>query len=415
MNEVERCIIVGASHAGVQLAFALRTAGWNGDIVLYDRDPLLPYQRPPLSKTALSGEGTMKLMPLKPEQAYTKAEIDLRLGCSVCAVNTAEQSVTDDGGRKTYYSHLVLATGARAIVPPIQGSERAKNLFTLRDGQDVNRIRQTFNPLQSSRVVIIGAGYIGLETAASLKKMGAEVTVLEREPRVLARVTSPEMSAFFTELHRNHGVHIACSKNVTAINEREGVQQVCCADGSAYTADMIIVGVGVHVRQELAKQCGLRVHNGVVTDSQCRSSVPNIFAIGDCSLHPNAQYQRFVRLESVQNAVDQAKVVAETLAGRCARYEAIPWFWSDQYDIKLQIVGLADGYDRVFFRDESEGNTPSFSYWYFRGMQLLAVDAVNNAKAYVVGTKLLKSNAEVNLSRLQDLNTSLSLDALIAS
>ncbi|PWJ60031.1 3-phenylpropionate/trans-cinnamate dioxygenase ferredoxin reductase subunit [Dyadobacter jejuensis] len=395
------CVVIGASHAGVNFAFALRKEGWEGEILLYDADPELPYHRPPLSKTYLSNDDGLDKNRLQAAERYNKEQIVLKLGETVVSMDgQAKHIVLADGGIQPY-DKLVLATGARPFMPPIRGIDQAKNLFPLRTAADVAHIREVLRLGTSKEVVIIGGGYIGLETAASLRKLGASVTVLEREERVLARVTAPEMSAFFNDLHAAHGVKVFTSKNVVAIEPHGEANEVHCSDGTVYKADLIVVGVGIVVNKELAQQAGLTIDNGIRVDASARTSDESIFAIGDCTYHYNPHYGRYVRLESVQNAVDQAKVAAAAIAGKEPVYDTLPWFWSDQYDVKLQMVGLSQGYNQVLVRKEAE-NPNSFSVWYFLDEVLLAVDAVNQAKAYVLGTKLIKGGQRIDKTQLAD-------------
>lgn len=407
----EVCIIVGASHGGVNLAFALRKEGWEGEIHLIDQDPNLPYHRPPLSKAHLLGDGCVEKILLKSPQAYEDNHIRLTLGQTVTAIDSKQQRITLQDGTCKSYNKLVLAVGARPIIPPVKGMDQAQHLYPMRTLDDANRIRSAFNQSANKRVVIIGGGYIGLETAASLKKMGGQVVVLEREERILARVTAPLMSEFFHQLHTARGVAIHTGKNVVALRQGAEGQEVVCSDGSIYPADVIVVGVGIRVNQELAEEAGLKLDNGICVQPDCQTSDANIYAIGDCTCHYNKHYGRYLRLESVQNAVDQAKITALALTGQKADYDALPWFWSDQYDVKLQIAGLSQGYDDIIKRDESENGQHKFSTWYFKGTELLAVDAVNNAKAYVVGSKLIGQKAHPSKEDIA--NTELDLKSLL--
>lgn len=406
------CIIIGASHAGVNAAFALRKEGWQGAIKVFDADPTLPYHRPPLSKAYLTSDDGIEKNLLKAEISYQKSDIDLYLGITINRIDAINQAVTTDEGETYSYSKLIIATGARPFIPPIDGIESAHQLYPLRTAADVNHIRVAMQSSPTKRVVIIGGGYIGLETAASLKKLGASVTVLEREERILARVTAPLMSEFFQQLHNDHGVNIFTSKDVSSIETRDQSNLVVCSDGSEYPADIIVVGVGIRVNTELAAQAGITIENGIPVDGEARTNTANIYAIGDCSYHHNPHYDRFIRLESVQNAVDQAKVAAASICGKEANYDTLPWFWSDQYDVKLQMVGLASGYNNIVVRQEPEDNH-KFSVWYFKDETLLAVDAINHAKAYVVATKLIKSGAQINLKKLADNAVTLHPDSLI--
>ncbi|MBU2912686.1 NAD(P)/FAD-dependent oxidoreductase [Reichenbachiella agariperforans] len=396
------CLVIGASHAGVNFAFALRKEGWEGRIVLFDKDPVLPYHRPPLSKAYLTSDDPIEKHSLKSPESYEKEHIELCLGVGISSINRDTKTITLDTGETQVYDQLVLAAGARPLIPPIPGMDTAHQLYPLRTAHDVQQIKAALGDGKGKRAVIIGGGYIGLEIAASMKKVGAEVTVLEREARVLARVTAPEMSAFFQQLHAEQGVNVLTNKNVVSI-ATEGADKsniVRCSDGSQYRADLIVVGVGIRVNLELAKDTGLEIENGIKVNAQTQTSDPAIYAIGDCSFHHNPLYDRWVRLESVQNTVDQAKVAAAVIAGKDASYNSLPWFWSDQFDVKLQMVGLSEGYDELLIREE-EGER-KFSAWYFRCDQLLAVDAVNNAKAYVIGTKFIKEGKQVDKGKLID-------------
>lgn len=399
-TETKTCVVIGASHGGVNFAFSLRKEGWLGKIILIDKDPLLPYHRPPLSKAYLTNGDEMDANLLKSKESYDKDQIELRLGVSVEKIDKEEKYIELNNGTKLSYDKLVLATGARPFIPPITGIETATDLFPLRTGRDVENIRAAFEKSISKKIVIIGGGYIGLETAASLKKLGGEVTVLEREARVLARVTAPEMSSFFMELHKKNGVDVLVDKNVVSIENTEGVNTISCSDGSTYDADIIIVGVGIKVNSELALEAGLTLENGIEVDETAKTSDASIYAIGDCTYHFNPHYNRKIRLESVQNAVDQAKIAAAAICGKSPIYDSIPWFWSDQYDVKLQMVGLSNDYDEIVYRNEEGDN--KFSIWYFKGSELLAVDAVNNPKAFVVGTKFLKQSKLIDKVKLKD-------------
>ncbi len=397
----QKCVVIGASHAGVNLAFALRKEGWEGQIILYDADPELPYHRPPLSKTYLTNEEGMSATPLKSLESYERDNILLKLGVKVALVNAEEKEIVLEDSSVQAYDKLVLATGARPIVPPIPGLANVKNVFPLRTVADVEGIRNALGDNPNKSVVVIGGGYIGLEIAASLNKLGSKVTVLEREERILARVTAPEMSDFFHQLHVENDVEVLTGKNVTSVATENAKNNVVCSDGSTYPADIIIIGVGIHINTELAEQAGLTIENGIKVDATARTSDKDIYAIGDCTFHHNPHYDRYVRLESVQNAVDQAKVAAATICGKQVIYDAIPWFWSDQYDVKLQIVGLSESYDNIVIRKEKK-DQPCFSIWYFSGDELLSVDAINNAKAYVVGTKFIKTNQSIDKVKLAD-------------
>ena len=409
------CVVIGASHGGVNFAFSLRKEGWQGEIILIDKDPVTPYHRPPLSKAYLTSDddfdnacaepdSVLSLtsgMFLKSIESYEKDNISLKLGVTVSSIDRNKKQVVLEDGTVLNYDKLVLATGARPIIPPIEGIETAVNLFPLRTAMDVQHIREAISKSNSRKVVVIGGGYIGLETAASLKKLGADVTVLEREERILARVTAPEMSEFFMKLHAENGVEILTNKNVTSFQTKGQKNSITCADGSIFEADIIVVGVGIRVNTELAQDAGLEITNGIKVDQTTKTNDENIYAIGDCTFHYNPHYDQYIRLESVQNAVDQSKIAAASICGKEVAYNTIPWFWSDQYHVKLQMVGLSYGYNKILVREE-ESDSHKFSIWYFKDNELLAVDAVNNAKAYVLGTKFIKERKQIDQAKLVD-------------
>ncbi len=414
MTPEKICIIIGASHAGVNCAFALRRQGWLGEIVLHDSDVHLPYHRPPLSKGFLSGDDDLTKHLLKPAISYEKAKITLALGSRVAKIKVEEKLIQLDDGDLKPYDKLVIATGARPLIPRIPGIENNSSVFPLRCADDAVAIRSAFHQLATKKVVIIGGGYIGLEVAASLKKMGGAVCVLERENRVLARVTAPVMSTYFEQLHASNGVQIFTQKNVKTIEPSQTMQRVICTDDGFYPADMILLGVGIRVNHELAQEAGLQVGDGIHVDQSTRTSDSDIYAIGDCTNHYNRIYDRRIRLESVQNAVDQSKVAAAAICGKDSTYDALPWFWSDQFNVKFQSVGLSSGYDEALLREEKDEKMKR-SVWYFKGDRLLAVDAANHPKAYVVGTKIIKGGEKIDRNKLLNPNQDLKPANLIIS
>lgn len=396
------CVVIGASHAGVNFAFNLRKEGWQGAIILYDVDPNTPYHRPPLSKSYIIN-GDLNSNLLKPLESYQKENITLALGKKVTSINRALKTISIENETDQKYDKLVIATGASALIPQINGIKEATNLFAMRTAADAIAIKNAIDTTSEKRVVIIGGGYIGLETAASLKKIGAKVTVLERESRVLERVTAPLLSEYFMGLHQENDVKILIKKNVISIKNEGSFNTVFCDDNTYFEADIVIVGVGIRVNAELAKNADLEIENGIKVNQFAQTNDKNIYAIGDCTLHYNPHYEKFIRLESVQNAVDQSKVAAASICGKDLIYDTIPWFWSDQYDVKLQMVGLSNGYNEVLLRKEATENT-SFSVWYFKNEELLAVDAINNGKAYVLGTRFIKAKQKINKSKLVDVS-----------
>ncbi|MGC6424316.1 MAG: NAD(P)/FAD-dependent oxidoreductase [Lentimonas sp.] len=380
------CVIVGAGHASAQLCASLRQANWDGPITLIGGESHFPYHRPPLSKTQLDPAADNALQLLRPENFYETNQIDLKLGTMVDAIDRDKKEVKF-GGELIAYDKLVLCTGSIHRRPPIDGINNDK-VFVLQTAGDAEKIRAA--SVNGNRVVIVGGGFIGLEVAASLSKRGLEVTVLELASRVLSRVTSREVSTFFEELHTSKGVNLKTGVTVNAIEETESGLAIRAADGQTFEANFVVLGAGATANSALAEAAGLAVDNGIEVNEFNQTTDPDIYAIGDCCRQFQSLYQTSLRLESVQNAVDQAKTAAFALTGNPKPHDALPWFWSDQYDVKLQIAGVSNGYDRVVVRGTPRpGN--SFSTWYFRGDQLLAVDAINDAIVYAVGTKLLKA------------------------
>lgn len=383
-----RCVVVGASHAGSQLAIQLRKNGWAGEIVLIGDEPQMPYHRPPLSKAVMSGEKTADQILLRPEPMYQAQQVTLRLNERVQFLDVQKKQLMMTSGEELIYDKLALCTGARPIRLPL--GDGLDGVCYLRTLSDVDAIRSRLDGVQ--KVVVIGAGYIGLEAAAVLRKLGKNVTVLERAERVLQRVTGPQMSAYFQNLHRHHGVDIHCAAEVVAINGQQSVESVTCADGSTFEADLVIVGIGVVPETSLAEMAGLKLDNGICVDEHARTSDPDIFAAGDCCSHPSRLYQRRLRLESVQNANDQSRVAAANICGADEVYDMTPWFWSDQYDVKLQSAGLSDGYDQIETAGSAEpDSTDGFVVTYYRDGKLIAADCINRAKEFMHYKKLLSS------------------------
>ena len=408
-----RCIIIGASHAGVSTAFNLRQSGWLGEILLLEASNQWPHQKPPLSKAFLLGKTPLEKLAFKQERAFKDHFIEVRLSAHVERIDRENNEVWLDG-KAIGYDKLVLATGASPIVPTINGIDTAPNVFTLRDLADAKKLKATISVYEQTvpRVVIIGAGYIGLEVAATVRTLGAKVTVLEREGRVLSRVTSSAMSEFVESYHKDKGVVICTGKQVTSIEHQGEKQVVRCADDSVVAADIVLIGVGVKPNQSLAEDCGLVCNNGIEIDRQCQTSDKNILAVGDCARFFHPTYDMSIRLESVQNAADMAKVAAQTLVGNASEYSKIPWFWSDQYEMKIQIVGLADQCPEIVVRQERH-NKNCLSMWYFRGDELRCVEAINNPKAYMLGMKAMQTQGRLNKNMLKNTECPLSADILV--
>jgi len=399
----ERCVIVGASHGGAQVATRLRRSGWQGSIRLIGEEPYLPYHRPPLSKDYLKGVKTKESILLHAKTTYTKSDIELTLGAGVERIDRHRKSVKLTTGEELGYDKLVLAVGSQPRILPLPGSQ-LDGVCYLRNADDVDRIRAAAE--SGSRAVIIGGGYIGLEAAASLRTLGMDVTVLEALERVLLRVTCEPVSDFFTRIHREEGVEIRESAQVTAILGEDAVTGVELVSGEAIDASLVVIGIGVIPNMNLAQQAGLEVDNGIVVNEYAQTSDPDVYAVGDCACFVHPRYGRQIRLESVQNANDQALVAAKAICGQVVSYEAVPWFWSDQYDVKMQIAGLSEGADQIIVRgDPNTGR--SMSVLYLKDKKLLAVDAINQPRDFVFGKKLIVDGAELDTNRLADDNVAL--------
>ena len=400
MNET--VVIAGAGHAAGQLVASLRQNKFEGRIVLVGDEAHLPYQRPPLSKKYLAGALDTERLYVKPASFYEEAGVELCLETSVTAINRDEKSLRTADGDEIRYDKLVLALGSRVRRLHVEGA-KLRNVHYLRSIADVDGIRDNFD--SGRRLVIIGAGYIGLEVAAVAQQFGLDVTVIEMADRVMSRVVSPEISDFYQIEHTNHGVKFRLSTGVSALTGKKRVKSVTTSEGEDIPADLVVVGVGVLPNTELATDAGLDVDNGIVVDDHCRTSDPDVFAVGDCTSHPNTIYDRSLRLESVHNAVEQAKTAAANICGQDVSYSQVPWFWSDQYDLKLQIAGLSEGYDNVVIRGNPAER--SFSCLYLKENCLIAVDAINAPRDFVQSKQLIARRAKINPSLLTDPATAL--------
>ncbi|MEI4232336.1 NAD(P)/FAD-dependent oxidoreductase [Roseovarius sp. D22-M7] len=375
-------VVIGAGQAGASLVARLRDAGYDGGITLVGDEPVPPYQRPPLSKKYLLGEMTAERLYLRPERYYTEAGIDLRLGTPVTGIDRAARTVTI-GDEDLPYAHLVLATGSvpRRLPAAIGGD--LDGVHEVRTLSDVDAMRPGFIP--GARVLIVGGGYIGLEAAAVAAARGMTVTLVEMTERILGRVAAPETADYFRDLHTRHGVDLREGVGLERLSGDGRVHTARLGDGSEIGVDMVIVGIGIVPDTRLAEAAGLEIDNGVAVDAQGRTSDPAIWAVGDCASFPHDGAR--LRLESVPNAIDMAECVAGNIMGAGTPYVPKPWFWSDQYDVKLQIAGLNAGYDRVVTR----GGGTAMSVWYYKGDRLLAVDAMNDPRAYMVGKRLIEA------------------------
>ncbi len=376
-----RVVIVGAGQAGAALAAKLRSLGHDGQITMIGAEPAPPYQRPPLSKAYLLGDMPEERLWLRPAEFWAQNGVELRLGQPVTAIDRAAQTVTV-GEEVIPYDQLALTTGSAPRRLPAAIGGDLPGVYTVRTLADVDAMRAEFR--DGARAVVIGGGYIGLEAAAVARKFGVGVTLVEAAPRILARVAAPETSAFIADLHRRHGVTVLEGAALDRITGTERATGVRLADGQEIAADFIITGIGITPGSDLAAAAGLVLDNGIAVDDRGRTSDPAIWSAGDCASFPYRGAR--IRLESVGNAIDQAEAVAANMLGADKPYTAKPWFWSDQYDLKLQIAGLNTGYDRVVTRP---GPPPSF--WYYRGAELLAIDAMGDARAYMVGKRLIEA------------------------
>jgi 3-phenylpropionate/trans-cinnamate dioxygenase ferredoxin reductase component len=390
-------LIVGAGQAASQLIASLRQDGFAGAITLVGEEAYIPYQRPPLSKAFLAGELARERLFIKPEEFYAEAKVTLHLNTRATAIDRARKVVTLEGGKELAYTALALTTGSRVRKLPLPGAD-LPGCYYLRGIADVELLQDKLKA--GNRVAIIGAGYIGLEVAAVAAKHKLKVTVLEALPRVMARAACPELSAFYEEQHRKAGVDIRCNTKLEAI-EQHGSALAIKTSGGIVEADFVLIGIGIVPNVELASAAGLKVDNGIVVDDHARTQDPAIYSIGDCANLP-CTYSTTgrIRLESVQNAIDQAKHAALSLMGKPKPYNEVPWFWSDQYDLKLQIAGLGDPGDQIVLRGDPTSR--SFAAFRLRGGVVAAVEAVNAAPEYMMGRRLIAARAKVAPERLAD-------------
>ena len=399
LHPMTKLLIIGAGHAGGSVAALLKQYGFEGSIVLAGEETAPPYQRPPLSKAWLKGEAELETLLLRPESFYAEQGIELRTGVTAVAIDAAARTVTFADGTVETYDTLILATGSTARKLTIPGADRPE-LIELRTLQDAERLKTALGP--GKRLAVVGGGYVGLEAAASARALGAEVVVIERMDRVLQRVASEPLSAFFTARHRANGVEIRTGVEVTGF-EAEGVR---LADGELITADAVLVGVGALACEALALTAGLTCDNGVVVDETARTSDPHIHAIGDMTLRPiSALEGRVMRLESVPNALEQARQAAAAITGRPAPAPEVPWFWSDQYDIKLQIAGLPFDADRQVVRGDPAGGR--FAVFHLKRDRIVCVEAVNAPPEFMAGKQMIARGTAVDAGKLADPDVSM--------
>ena len=391
-------VIVGAGHAGGTVAALLRQYGYDKPIVLIGEEPLIPYQRPPLSKAWLKGEADGDSLALRPLEFYAEHGIELRLDLTATFIDRAARTVSLSDGSIVSYDHLILATGARARMLDVPGADLT-GVHVLRTAADAEAIKAQLG--DGRTLAVVGGGYVGLEVAASARALGAEVVVLEREPRLLARVACDVLSSFFQTYHEDRGVRFELAADVTGfVGAGPRVAGVTLADGRTIACDAAVVGVGAIPNDELAVAAGLEVQGGILVDLEARTSDPAIFAIGDVTRRPMPIYDRMFRMESVPNALEQAKQAAAAITGRPAPAGETPWQWSDQYDLKLQIAGYPFDTDRIVVRGDPA--TASFAVFHLSGDKVQAVEAINAPPEFMMGRKLIGERRAVDLEKLAD-------------
>ncbi|MDM4768916.1 NAD(P)/FAD-dependent oxidoreductase [Solimonas sp. SE-A11] len=409
MTEQSDIVVIGAGQAGAELCVELRRRGHAGRIVLLGDEAWPPYKRPPLSKAYLAGTADEAALHAVPPAQLQRHAIEFIGGARVVHLHRQHREVELADGRRIAYRGLALTTGGRARPLPVPGGD-LRGVQVLRSMDDARALRPALR--EGSRLVIIGGGFIGLEAAAAAIKAGARVTLLEGLERVLARVTAPQISDFFERAHREAGVDLVTGAQVAAVLGRDAVEAVQLADGRLIAADHVLVGIGLLPNVDLALQAGLEVADGIVVDECARSSDPQIVAAGDCANHPSAFAGRRLRLESVQNALEQARTAAATLLGAQEPYRTVPWFWSDQYDLKLQMVGLSQGHDRLVLRGDLQ-LARDFSAFYLREGRLIAADVVNRPQEFMLAKKLVAAAATLDPALLAD--ASVPLKSLLPS
>lgn len=396
MSQGAGVVIIGAGQAGLSAAAELRKRKYDGKITLIGDEKALPYQRPPLSKAYLAGEMPLERLWLKPEAFFEKSDITVMTGTRIKAIDTSSKQVIAEDGARIGYEFLILATGGQARRLNLPGAD-LPGVYLLRNLAEADALSEHFSRIE--RLAIIGAGYIGLEVAASARKRGIEVSVIEAAERPMARTASPLLGGWFGAIHRGYGVDLQVNAPVEAIAGKSRAEGVV-VDGETIKADAVLIAAGLVIEDGLAQGAGLAVDDGILVDEQARTGDPSIFAIGDVARFPSARYGRSLRLESVQNAIDQAKIAAQVIAGGDASYDPVPWFWSDQYELKLQIAGLIEGADTMVRRgDPEEGR---FALFHLKDGKLIACEAVNAAPEYMAAQRMIAQGIAPDPERLRD-------------
>ncbi|MFF2059927.1 NAD(P)/FAD-dependent oxidoreductase [Rhodococcus qingshengii] len=403
---VNHVVIVGAGQAGGDLAVSLREQEFTGRITVIGGEDSYPYSRHPLSKSYLMGHKTRPELLLRPEDTYRRFDIDVKLGLRAVAIERERKHVILDDGQSVGYDALVLATGGSPRAHPDKSLQGASNVFYLRDAEHADAMRGHLTP--GARLTVIGGGYIGLEVAAVARGLGVEVTVVEREERVLARVTSPVTSAFFAEVHEQEGVTVRTSRSVSKfeIGSNQKLTTVVLDDGAAIPTDVCLIGIGLQPSTDLAQSAGLNVNDGILVDPSLRTNDVSIYAIGDAARFPVSDSGETRRLESIPNCAEQAHALARTLTGKSEPFDAVPWFWSDQYDMKLQVVGLASPSDTVVVRRDPD-KARHIAVFYLRDNRVRAAEVVSSPRDFAVARKMVNQRAVVEPSELADVSVPL--------
>ena len=392
-------VVIGAGQAGMQICDSVRKAGYAGSLILIGEEASLPYQRPPLSKKFLTGTVDPERLLFRPADFYAKIDVELRLGERVSAIDRQQRTLTLAGDETLSYAKLALATGSRVRRLSCPGADLDGVLYvrTLEDGKSLHD-----RLIQSKRIAVVGGGFIGLEVAAIARELGKSVILIETMDRLMVRALPPLLSEFYAALHRERGVDLVLGQGVREIRRENNLLLLETNDGVAYQADTVVVGIGVVPNVELAEQSGLECRNGIVVDARGATNDPDVVAAGDCTMHANGFLGREIRLESVQNAVDQAKIAAANLCGQAKTYDRVPWFWSDQYDVKLQMAGIGTPHDEHAVRGEI--GPQGFSIFYFRDGALIAADSVNRPADHMACRKLLMKGIAIEPDQVRDLN-----------
>lgn len=398
MGQAERIVVVGGGQAGGQALGSLRREGFDGELLLVTAENCLPYERPPLSKDYLAGGSGVDRLQLFPETFYAEKSVEVLTGAEVVSIDPRSHRIELASGGLLNYDRLLLATGSRVRRLDGLAGARLDGLHYLRNIEDSDRIRAAMG--DAARVVIIGGGYIGLEVASVAVEAGLAVTVVESSPRLLSRVATVELSAFYADLHRRRGVELRLGTTVTGFRGASAVRSVLLADGSEIPADLVVAGIGVEPETALARNAGIDCENGIAVDGRCRTSAPDVFAAGDCTSQPNSYYGRRVRLESVPNALEQAQAAAAAMLGRDRGPAPAPWFWSDQHGVRLQMTGHAEGRDRTVMRGTAQNG--SFVAFHLRGGMLIGADAVNSMREFAVCRRLVSARSRPDPAALAD-------------